>query len=96
MLFRGKKPQTTLTVTKIDIVKVESYSSKLDEASTSAGSGSQRSHEEHSEPMMKHTNSLNPTTTTNVNQSVGTKIVEEGDYPDCGCDCGELLRAKSA
>ena len=97
MLFRGKKHQTTITVTKIDIVKVESYN-KLDEASTSAGSGSQRSHEEHTEPMMKHTNSLNPTTTTttNVNQSVGTKIVEEGDYPDCGCDCGELLRAKSA
>lgn len=67
MLFRGKKHQTTITVTKLDIVRVESYN-KLDEASTSAGSGSQRSHEEHTEPMMpsKRTNTLN-STTTNAN-----------------------------
>lgn len=31
------------------------------------------------------------TTTTTTSES---KIVEEGDYPDC--DCGDLLRRKSA
>lgn len=82
---------------KLELVKVELF--KVDDASTSAGSGSQRSHEEANEhPMpMKNINKT-PTLTTTTTPAIEERINEEGDYPDCGCDsdCGDLLRRKSA
>jgi hypothetical protein len=92
MMFRRSKKH--FRVTKLELLKVESYNDAS--ASTSVGSGSQRSHEEATETntFMKRTNKTNTTTTT---AKAIKKIVDEVDMEsDPDCDCGELLRRKSA
>jgi hypothetical protein len=92
MMFRSSKKH--YRVAKLELIKVESYNDAS--ASTSVGSGSQRSHEETNETntFIKRTNKTN-TTTTITAAKANKKIVDDGDMePDC--DCGDLLRRKSA
>ena len=93
MLFRKKQQQKSIN--KLELLKVTVE--QQDEASTSAGSGSQRSQEEINENLLTN-KAIKTTTIRDQETTTKSEKVEARYYAGCDpdSDCGDLLRRKSA